>query len=184
MDWIVENIWKNNYLVNWLSAIGTVGAVWVSLWLARRKENNKDIEVRMFDYKEEYIWYEEEDILGNSIGQKSDTYIEDAHTYKVSGFLIFYNSSDYLKTLYDLEFVFCSSNGEEIKYNFIKISEDKKNYLSLGKNETHVVHFGMSVPKYIRTVEDILVTQNINRNKFYLTAKKENGMNFKTEIKL
>lgn len=41
MDWIVENILKNNYLINWLSAIGTIGAVWVSLWLAIRDDKRK-----------------------------------------------------------------------------------------------------------------------------------------------
>lgn len=38
MNWVIENIWRNEYLVNWLSAVGTVGAVWVSLWLAKKDD--------------------------------------------------------------------------------------------------------------------------------------------------
>ncbi|MBM7710623.1 hypothetical protein [Enterococcus xiangfangensis] len=41
MDWVIKNIWQNEQLVNWLSAIGTIGAVWVSLWLAVRDERRK-----------------------------------------------------------------------------------------------------------------------------------------------
>ncbi|ENE8479591.1 hypothetical protein ABN572_002304 [Listeria monocytogenes] len=41
MNWLLKNIWENEHLVNWLSAIGTVGAVWVSLWLAVREDKRK-----------------------------------------------------------------------------------------------------------------------------------------------
>ncbi|WP_265460070.1 hypothetical protein [Enterococcus sp. HY326] len=41
MEWLVKNIWENQHLVNWLSAIGTIGAVWVSLWLAVREDKRK-----------------------------------------------------------------------------------------------------------------------------------------------
>ena len=44
-DWLVKNIWENETLVDWLSAIGTVGAVWLSLWLATKKEKNEHLKI-------------------------------------------------------------------------------------------------------------------------------------------
>lgn len=37
----MKNIWQNEQLVNWLSAIGTLGAVWVSLWLVLREDKRR-----------------------------------------------------------------------------------------------------------------------------------------------
>lgn len=93
MNWIVENIWKNDYLVNWLSAIGTVGAVWVSLWLARDKHNDKRITGMLFDYN---IWKSK----GASYEEDATYYQETVH---VEGYIQIYNPTEENKYIYDLK---------------------------------------------------------------------------------
>lgn len=41
MQWFMENVLQNEQLVNWVNALGTIGAVWVALWLALRQDKRK-----------------------------------------------------------------------------------------------------------------------------------------------
>ncbi|MFI3683867.1 hypothetical protein VBG40_02000 [Vagococcus fluvialis] len=93
IDWLVKNIWENESLVNWLSAIGTIGAVWVSLWLAREKKSNKRITGMLFDYD---IWKSS----GTEYQDEAIYYQESTH---LDGYIQIYNPTEENKYLYDIK---------------------------------------------------------------------------------
>ncbi|MBM7690198.1 hypothetical protein BCR24_15535 [Enterococcus ureilyticus] len=94
MEWFIVNIWENDYLVNWLTAIGTIGAVWVSLWLARSRPDNSKLTGMVFDY----------DIYTSksSITKQGGKIVEEKDISNFEGFMQLYNPSEFNRYLYDL----------------------------------------------------------------------------------
>lgn len=142
LNWMIKNIWENNFLVNWLSAVGTVGAVCISLWLSRDKRINKKIEGNCFDYQEKQYFVQDSNIKNELVD--NPLYVNFTN---YCGYIRLYNASDYPKTLYDLKIVFEFDDKKEknIEDRCIKFNDKIYTYVSLSPKDTIVLSFKTSI---------------------------------------
>lgn len=147
MKWFIVNIWENDNLVNWLTAIGTIGAVVVSLWLATKKEKNKHVEI---------------EFLKNDKKSMKDKFL-------YIGRIKVYNPTKENKTLYDMTIrrgikgiLILTDSKFSIINNIEKENVEKINYVSLN-------------PKEMVIIEYEIVTTRGNYDKVIFEGKEEDG---------
>ena len=138
MDWIVENILQNDYLINWLSAIGTIGAVWVALWLAKDKTIDEPITISIFDIKENKV---NQTDYNPEIGEYVD--VQGRYEITYEGSILLYNPSDSPKSLYDIKIIM--EYEENTKGNKIKNEEGKEvKYITLKPKDLVVLNYNFT----------------------------------------
>lgn len=120
-------------LLDWISAISTLAAVVVSLWLARDRKVDTDITGVFFGsdiYKssEQTFSRDSEEVL-----------VINDHFVNVDTNIRLYNPSDFSKALYDLKINYVSEENEIYSKNDLFLNNHFVNYISLSPKETNVL---------------------------------------------
>lgn len=120
-------------LLDWISAMSTLAAVVVSLWLARDRKVDTDITGVFFGsdiYKssEQRFSRDSEEVL-----------VINYHFVNVDTNIRLYNPSDFSKALYDLKINYVSEENEIYSKNDLFLNDHFVNYISLSPKETNVL---------------------------------------------
>lgn len=166
-------------LVEWISALATLLAVLVSLWLARDKKNNDEIEIITFD--DEVTFLER-----NPFGEEETDDLGKAHKIIYETKILFHNPSDYVKMLYDmkLQFIFEDSNtdleiieGKILDFRNIAEANGEFDYISLQPKESKIVEVKMGLDNeyfdtetFIKQIRILTKTQEKKEIIFELTV--------------
>lgn len=156
-------------LVEWLSAIGTLGAVIISLWLARDNKNYSNITGDCF---ESVIAYGDYDDYQKFISIED---FEKAEKLLFEGKILFYNPSDFPKTIYNLKmrYEFINQNNESLD-TMNELRDDKRNvidYISLSPRETKVLQVKQVLNK--QDVQNEFHYYFFNARKIYIEGQNE-----------
>lgn len=125
-------------LAEWLSAVGTIGAVMVSLWLAKDKKNSSDIVGNCFESSLSYHKKKESEIVFVNPQEEIPDYLE------FTGSVQFFNPSDFPRTIYSLKTHFIFYDKDEIQsLDTFEHTREKSyrelHYISLAPKETKIV---------------------------------------------
>lgn len=128
----VNNLF-NGQILEWITALSTLGAVIVSLWLARDKKSDSEVSGGFFNTE----------TTVTSVTEYSPEMGE--HVYTNYKYILFrtkiriYNSSDFPKSLYDLHINFLTRNGDIRSKRQIKYKDIYCDYISLSPGATEVL---------------------------------------------
>lgn len=136
---LLDVISGDNSITDWLSAVGTMLAVWISLWLARDKTNNKPISISSFDTKEHIYNLTEYDF---EKGEHVD--VQGRYRIEYKGSVLLYNPSDFPKSLYDIKI---STEYKEADMKHIVVNDEGKEvtYITLKPKDLIVLNYNFQM---------------------------------------
>lgn len=166
-------------LVDWISAIGTLGAVAVSLWLAKDKKNTSDMLGNCFESTLSYYKNGSEPPI--SINPKEE--IPDYLTWE--GSIQFFNPSDFPRTIYNLETHFIFFEKDNVHgFDYFKKTKDlnKKqlHYVTLSPKETKIIFVSQIVKR--QEIQDEFNFGEFELKKVYLAGFNEKNRSVKINL--
>lgn len=128
----VNNLF-NGQILEWITALSTLGAVIASLWLARDKKNDSEVSGGFFN-TEAFVTSTTE------YSPETGTNVYTDHKYILFRTkLRIHNSSDFPKSLYDLHINFLTRDGDIRSTRQIKYKDSYCDYISLSPGDTKVL---------------------------------------------
>lgn len=120
-------------LLDWISAMSTLAAVLVSLWLAKDRKVDTDI-TGVFFGSEFFDSYEQTFSEGSD-----EPLVIEQHFVNIDSNIRLYNPSDFSKALYDLKINYVTEDNEVYSKKELILNGQFVNYISLSPKETNVL---------------------------------------------
>lgn len=156
-------------LISFVSAAATVAAVVVSLWLSRDKGKRYNITGDCF---ESIIEYGDYDIYQNFMSQENT---EEAEKLLFEGTVLFYNPSDYSKSIYNLDvrYLFQNEHGEtiDVMTDLNDENSNKIEYISLSAKESKIIKVKQVYEK--SEIQNEFNNYNFNVLEIYISSQNE-----------